>query len=100
MSANLTPDEVLKVAHLARLELTEAEVVKFTDQLTSILGHVDDIAALDIHELPTTAHPFGLINVLRSDEIRPSVDRDEVLSQAPKAVDGRFGVPRIMGEAP
>jgi len=100
MSADLSPEEVLKVAHLARLELSQDEVTKFTEQLQSMLGHAGDIAALDIHDLAPTAHPFGLINVLRSDEVRPSVDRDEVLSQAPKAVDGRFGVPRIMGEAP
>lgn len=100
MSADLSNDDVLKVASLARLELSGAEVDKFTGQLQSILGHAEDIAALDIHNLAPTAHPFGLINVLRSDVVQPSVDRDEILAQAPDAVDGRFGVPKIMGEAP
>lgn len=100
MSAELSKDDVLKVAHLARLELSADEVSKFTEQLRSILGHAEDIEALDIHDLAPTAHPFGLINVLRADEVQPSVDRDEVLAQAPDAVDGRFGVPKIMGEAP
>lgn len=88
------------MANLARLELTEAEVTRFTEQLASILGHAADVAALDVHELAPTAHPFGLTNVLRVDELRPSTDREEVLSQAPKVVDNRFGVPRIVGEAP
>ncbi len=100
MSAELSNADVLKVAHLARLELSEAEVTKFTGQLRSILGHAEDIEALDIHDLAPTAHPFGLINVLRTDEVQASVDRDEVLAEAPDAVDGRFGVPKIMGEAP
>lgn len=100
MSAELTNDDVLKVAHLARLELDDAEVTTFTEQLRSILGHAEDIEALEIHELAPTAHPFGLINVLRADVVQPSVDRAEVLAQAPDAVDGRFGVPKIMGEAP
>jgi aspartyl-tRNA(Asn)/glutamyl-tRNA(Gln) amidotransferase subunit C len=47
-----------------------------------------------------TAHPFGLVNVVREDELRPSLAREEVLAMAPDAEDGRFAVPRIMGEAP
>jgi aspartyl-tRNA(Asn)/glutamyl-tRNA(Gln) amidotransferase subunit C len=100
VSAELSGDDVRKVAHLARLELSEAEVAMFTEQLRSVLEHARDIEALDIHSLEPTAHPFGLVNVLRADEVRPSVDRQEVLSQAPEPIEGRFGVPRIMGDAP
>ena len=94
------PDDVRHVAKLARLELSDDEVERFTSQLRSVLDHANDVAALDVHELAPTAHPFGLRNVLRQDVVSPSLDRDEVLSQAPEVVDHRFGVPRIVGEAP
>ena len=99
-TAPIGPDDVIKVANLARLELTEAEVAKFTEQLRSVLEHANDVAALDVHDLAPTAHPFGLVNVLRDDRIVASTDRNEVLAQAPKVVDNRFSVPRIVGEAP
>ena len=99
-TAPIGPDDVIKVANLARLELTEAEVAKFTEQLRSVLEHANDVAALDVHDLAPTAHPFGLVNVLRDDRIVASTDRTEVLAQAPKVVDNRFSVPRIVGEAP
>jgi aspartyl-tRNA(Asn)/glutamyl-tRNA(Gln) amidotransferase subunit C len=96
----ISRDDVVHVARLARLELTEEEVEEFTGQLGAVLEHAADIAALDIAEVPPTAHPLPLVNVLRDDVPVPSLDRDEVLSQAPAAEDGRFRVPRILGEAP
>ncbi len=96
----ISADEVRHVARLARLALTDDEVERFTEQLGSILGHAADIAALDVAEIPPTAHPFGLVNVLRDDVVRASLDRTEVLSQAPKVIEERFGVPRIASEAP
>ena len=65
-----------------------------------MLEHAADIAALDIADVPPTAHPLPLVNVLREDTPRPSLDREEVLAQAPLAEDRRFKVPRILGEAP
>jgi aspartyl-tRNA(Asn)/glutamyl-tRNA(Gln) amidotransferase subunit C len=65
-----------------------------------ILEHAEDVAALDLDGVEPTAHPLPLVNVLRSDEVSPGLDRDEVLAQAPAAEDGRFRVPRILGEAP
>ena len=88
------------VAVLARLDLTEDELERFTGQLGAVLEHAADIAALDIADVPPTAHPLPLVNVLRDDEVRPGLDRDEVLGQAPVVEDGRFRVPRILGEAP
>ena len=96
----ISADEVRHVARLARLELSDDEVKRLTSQLGSILGHAADIAALDVAAIPPTAHPFGLVNVLRADVVTASLDRSEVLSQAPKVVEQRFGVPRIAGEAP
>ena len=99
-SARLTRADVVHVAHLARLALSDAEIDEFTGQLAGILDHAAQVAALDIADVPPTAHPIPLVNVLRADEPRPSVDRDEVLAAAPDAADGRFSVPRILGEAP
>ena len=88
------------MARLARLDLTAEEVSRFTDQLAAVLDHAADVEALDISDVPPTAHPLPLVNVLREDVPRPGLDHDEVLAQAPDAHDGRFRVPRILGEAP
>jgi len=100
MSERLSRTDVEHVANLARLELTGDEVEQFTEQLIVILDHAQDVAALDLEGVPPTAHPLPLVNVLRPDEVRPTLDRDEVLAQAPAAEDHRFRVPRILGEAP
>lgn len=100
MSARLTRDDVAKVAHLARLDLTDADLDRYTDQLGAVLDHADDVAALDLDGVPPTAHPLPLVNVLRDDVVAPTVDRDEVLGQAPAVEDGRFRVPAILGEEP
>jgi len=91
---------VAHVAHLARLALTEEEIERFTAQLAAVLGHAADVAVLDLSGVAPTAHPLPLRNVLRDDEVRPGLDRDETLAQAPASEDGRFLVPRILGEAP
>ena len=100
MPSRLSPSDVEHVANLARLALSPAEVEQFTEQLGVILDHAQDVAALDLDGVPPTAHPVPLVNVLRPDEVRPSLNREEVLAQAPEAEDGRFRVPRILGEAP
>lgn len=100
MARRISREEVAHVAHLARLALTEEELDRYTEQLASILEHADDIAALDIADVPPTAHPIPLDNVLRDDEPAPCLDRDEVLAQAPAAEGGLFRVPRILGEEP
>jgi len=96
----ISREDVVNVARLARLALTVDEVDRFTDQLGAVLEHAADVAALDTTGVPPTAHPFPLVNVLRDDVPAPSLDRDEVLAMAPAAEDGRFRVPRILGEAP
>jgi aspartyl-tRNA(Asn)/glutamyl-tRNA(Gln) amidotransferase subunit C len=92
--------DVAHVARLARLALTDDDLEHYAGQLAAILDHAADISALDLSGVPPTAHPLPLTNVLRDDVPVPSLDRDEVLAQAPAAQDGRFRVPRIMGEAP
>lgn len=100
MSARLTRDDVAKVAHLARLELTEADLDRYTEQLGAVLDHADDVASLDLADVEPTSHPLPLVNVLRADVVVEGVDRDEVLSQAPSVEDRRFRVPAILGEEP
>ncbi len=100
MPAALSPEEVARVAELARLELSEAETAHFAVQLSAVLDHVDALRRLDTAGVAPSAHPFELVNVLRADEVRPGLARDEVLAEAPAAEDGRFRVPRILGEAP
>ena len=88
------------MAKLARLSMSDAELDKFTEQLGQVLEHANDMSSLDLEGVVATSHPFGLVNVVRDDVVRASLDRDEVLAMAPDAQDGRFAVPRIMGEAP
>lgn len=100
MSERITREEVEHVARLARLALSESEIDALTGELAAILGHAAEVSAIDTADVPPTAHPLPLVNVLRADEPRPGADRDEVLGAAPAAEDGRFRVPRILGEAP
>jgi aspartyl-tRNA(Asn)/glutamyl-tRNA(Gln) amidotransferase subunit C len=97
---SLSRDDVMHVAQLARLNLTESEVELFTAQLRSVLAHAADVAALDLAHLEPSSHPIPVENVLRPDEPRPSLDRAEVLAAAPSVEDDRFRVPRIGAEAP
>jgi aspartyl-tRNA(Asn)/glutamyl-tRNA(Gln) amidotransferase subunit C len=99
MSA-LGHEDVAHVAKLARLELSDEELDTFTGQLAQVIEHAGDVAALDLAGVAPTAHPLPVHNVLRSDEPRPGLDRDEVLAAAPEVEDNRFRVPRIVGEAP
>jgi aspartyl-tRNA(Asn)/glutamyl-tRNA(Gln) amidotransferase subunit C len=92
--------DVAHVARLARLELSEADLEQFTDQLGAVLEHARDVEALETARVPPTAHPLPLRNVLRPDVIVPCLDREEVLAQAPDTEAGQFRVPRILGEAP
>jgi aspartyl-tRNA(Asn)/glutamyl-tRNA(Gln) amidotransferase subunit C len=100
VTSSLSRDDVIHVAHLARLDLTEEEVELFTAQLRTVLDHAADVASLDLSHLEPSSHPIALENVLRRDEPRPSLDRDEVLAAAPAVEDHRFRVPRIGGQAP
>ena len=99
-TSSLSSDDVVHVAHLARLDLTDEEIELFTAQLRTVLDHAADLASLDLSHLKPSSHPIVLENVLRADEPRPSLDRDEVLAVAPDVEDYRFRVPRIGGEVP
>ncbi len=100
MSERITRDDVVHVARLARLQLSEAEIDRFTEQLGDVLDHAEDVESLDVGDIPPTAHPLPLVNVTRPDELVESLDRFELLAQAPFAEDGHFRVPPVLGEQP
>ena len=86
-------DEVLHVARLARLRLTDAEVERMAGELSGILDHVERIGELDLEGVEPTSHVVALDNVLRPDEPRPSLPRDAALEDAPDAAADGFRVP-------
>ncbi|QYG94554.1 Asp-tRNA(Asn)/Glu-tRNA(Gln) amidotransferase subunit GatC [Iamia sp. SCSIO 61187] len=100
MAERITRDDVAHVARLARLELSEDELETFTGQLAAVLEHAEDVEALDLADVPPTAHPLPLGNVFRKDEVGPTLRPEDVLAAAPSVEDGRFRVPPILGEAP
>ncbi len=93
----ITPDDVAKVARLARLDLTDEQIAVATEQLAGMLDHFADVDALDLSQVEPMTQPYPLVNVLREDVEAPTLDRDEVLAAAPAAVEGRFRVPPIVG---
>jgi aspartyl-tRNA(Asn)/glutamyl-tRNA(Gln) amidotransferase subunit C len=96
----LRREDVAHVAKLARLIMSDAELDMFTEQLGQVLEHASDMNALDLDGVVATAHPFGIINVVRDDVPREGLDHDVVMAMAPDAENGRFAVPRILGDAP
>lgn len=99
MGTELTRDEVRRVAVLARLKLSEAELDTLTVQLGQILGHVELLNELDTDDVEPMVHAIELKNVFRADEQRQSLSLDDALSNAPKS-DGRyFLVPEILDGA-
>ncbi|MFA0753658.1 MAG: hypothetical protein IMHGJWDQ_001437, partial [Candidatus Fervidibacter sp.] len=99
MSMPLSREEVLHVALLARLELDEAEIERYTWELNRILEHIEKLKELDTEGVEPTSHAVPLFNVFRPDEPREPMPREEVLMNAPDAVDGYFRVPRVVEES-
>jgi aspartyl-tRNA(Asn)/glutamyl-tRNA(Gln) amidotransferase subunit C len=91
-------EQVLHVAKLSRLRLSEQELEKMAGELSGILEHVDRIGELDLDDVPPTSHVVDLENVLRPDEPRPSWPREDVRAQAPDPADGAFRVPAPQDE--
>jgi aspartyl-tRNA(Asn)/glutamyl-tRNA(Gln) amidotransferase subunit C len=86
-------EQVLHVAKLARLRLSDEEVERMASELSGILEHVEHISELDLDGVEPTSHVIALQNVFRPDEPRPSWDRDEMLESAPDPASGAFRVP-------
>jgi aspartyl-tRNA(Asn)/glutamyl-tRNA(Gln) amidotransferase subunit C len=86
-------DQVLHVAKLARLKVTDDEVDRMAEELSKILGYVETMNELDLEGVEPTSHVVDLTNVLREDVPRPGLPREKALEQAPDAADGGFRVP-------
>ena len=97
--SQISRDDVAHLARLARLALTDDELDGFAGQLDAILDHVGAIQSVDVTGVEPTDNPLKQLNVTRPDVVEPCLEQADVLAAAPKAVDGRFAVPRILGEA-
>lgn len=86
-------EQVLHVARLARLELSEDEVDRMSSELSGILDHIEKIESLDLDGVPPTSHVVPMTNALRADEPRPSLERELALASAPAVRDDGFEVP-------
>lgn len=95
MSA-ITREEVEYVAKLARLNLTEDEAVKYTEQLNSILEFAGKLNELDTSDVPPTSHVLNVYNVMRDDIVIPSISHEDALRNAPDEEDGQFKVPAVI----
>jgi aspartyl-tRNA(Asn)/glutamyl-tRNA(Gln) amidotransferase subunit C len=95
---SITREQVLHVARLARLALSDDEVDRFAQQLSAILAHAEQVTALATEDVPPTSHAIPLENVFRPDQVEESLPHDKAISTAPEREQGRFKVPRIIEE--
>jgi aspartyl-tRNA(Asn)/glutamyl-tRNA(Gln) amidotransferase subunit C len=96
MAMELTADQVLHIAKLARIALTPEEVERFRNQLSSILEHFAVLSEVPTEDVEPTAYPLPLENVMRTDEVAPSLPREDVLANAPEQEDGMFRVRAVL----
>jgi aspartyl-tRNA(Asn)/glutamyl-tRNA(Gln) amidotransferase subunit C len=95
---SLSTEEVRHIARLARLGLDDDEIERLRPQLDAIIAYAEKVGEVAAEDVPPTGHAFALRNVWREDVPRPSLAPEEAVSTAPRSEDGRFHVPRIVGE--
>ena len=93
----ITKDDVLYVADLARLDLDEASIETFAEQIANILDYVDMLKQIDTQGINPTSHAISLTNAFREDEEKVHLERDRALANAPEKEDGNFIVPKVVG---
>ncbi|SFE71137.1 Asp-tRNA(Asn)/Glu-tRNA(Gln) amidotransferase subunit GatC [Blastococcus tunisiensis] len=96
--STLSRKDVAHLARLARLAVTDEELDLFAGQLAAVLDAVAQVGRAGVEDVPPTTHAVPMTNVFRADVVRPSLAPEVVLAGAPAAEDGRFRVPRILGE--
>jgi aspartyl-tRNA(Asn)/glutamyl-tRNA(Gln) amidotransferase subunit C len=96
--STLSRNDLAHLARLARLAVTDEELDRFAGQLDAVLDAVAQVGKADVDDVPPTTHAVPMTNVMRPDVVVPCLPRDEVLAAAPAAEEGRFRVPRILGE--
>lgn len=92
----ITPQEVSHVANLARLHMSQEEVEEMTRQLDDILTYVAKLNELDTEGIVPTTHTISIVNAFREDEVKPSLEREETLANAPRQNGEAFVVPRVI----
>lgn len=93
----ITKEEVLYVAHLARLDLDAESIEKFAGQIDEILGYIEKLKQVDTRNIKPTSHAIFLTNAFREDEQREHIERELALANAPEKEDGSFVVPKVVG---
>lgn len=96
--AGISREDVAHLAKLARIAMDDAELDHLAVEMDLILGAVARVQEIASADVPPTSHPIPVNNVVREDRVRPSLTQDEALSGAPAKADGRFKVPKILGE--
>lgn len=96
--STISEAEVAHLAELARIALTESEIQRFASELDVIASSAAKVREVTTPDVPATSHPMPLTNVVRPDQVTATLNRDELLAQAPQAEDGMFRVPRILDE--
>jgi aspartyl-tRNA(Asn)/glutamyl-tRNA(Gln) amidotransferase subunit C len=97
--SSLSRDDVAKLAGLARIEMTEDELVELSSQFGMILDAVARVQEVHLDGIEPTSHPQPMLNITRPDVVEPSLSPKDALSGAPAQEDSRFRVPQILGEA-
>ena len=93
----ITKEEVLYVAHLARLDLAEESIEKFAGQIDEILGYIEKLNQVDTEGIQPTSHAISLTNAFRDDEEKEPIKRELALANAPEQEEGSFVVPKVVG---
>ena len=92
----ISKDEVLHVAHLARLDIEEADIDRFAEQIGTILNYVDTLKQVDTTGVAATSHAISQTNAFREDEVGDHLSQDTSLGNAPEKDDGAFVVPKVI----
>lgn len=93
---SVSREEILKIAKLSKLEFSEQELDKFTNDLSNIVDFANQLANIDVEDVKPTAHILDIQNVFKEDEIKPSYLREEILKNAPSAQGGCISVPKVV----
>ncbi|KTF04430.1 MULTISPECIES: Asp-tRNA(Asn)/Glu-tRNA(Gln) amidotransferase subunit GatC [Trueperella] len=97
--SKFSKDEVARLADLARISLTDAEIEQFAGELSTVSNAMEKVSAVASSDVPATSHPIPLTNVWREDVVgTEKLDLDLVFASAPANEDGKFAVPQILGE--
>jgi aspartyl-tRNA(Asn)/glutamyl-tRNA(Gln) amidotransferase subunit C len=96
VTVKLSREQVIDIADLAKLDLTEAEIEQYADQLSAVLDYASRLEQLDTNNIPPTATVMPLENVMRDDKVEPSLPREQAIANAPGAIEGQFRVDAVL----